>query len=128
MSKAKRVIRGLLNEIAEMDETVEGQSQDLRMDLSGAIYEYLTANNLSQQKFADMVGVKSPFLTRILHDRQNFTIDVAAKIFFAMGLRAKISVSPRGEAKSVTGSTGIRPTVFIQDSTNGETQARIVEG
>jgi plasmid maintenance system antidote protein VapI len=83
-------IRDWLDEMEKFDNTAEGRGYDLRLDLADIILQHLAEKKWTQASLARAAGMKPSFLTRIIHGSQNFTADVAGRILFALGAKAKL--------------------------------------
>ena len=83
-------IRDLLSDIAEFEAAPESAGHELRLDLAEIVLRHLDGRQWTQRKLADAAGMKSPFITRITHAAQNCTFDVAGRLLFALGVKAKL--------------------------------------
>ena len=104
---AKNEFAGLMAEVfraeSDFDSSPNGWAVDLRLDFSHLILHEMHKRKLTQQDVADMCKMKSPALTRIIHNKQNCTFDTIAKVMFGLGIRPQLAervakvevVSPR---------------------------------
>ena len=79
--------------LSEFSRTHKGLGQSLRVNLSELIIRGLRDKRWSQHKLACEAGMQDSFISRIIHGDANCTLDTAAKLLFALGMRAKISES-----------------------------------
>lgn len=83
-------IRDLLSDLDAFERDPASAGYDLRLDLAEIILRHLDGKNWTQKKLAEAAGMKSPFITRITHAAQNCTFDVAGRLLFALGIKAKL--------------------------------------
>jgi transcriptional regulator with XRE-family HTH domain len=74
----------------EFENSPEGYGFDLRLDLADIILDQLAKKKMTQKSLAEKAGMKPSYLARILHGSQNFTSDVAGRIFYALGIKGKL--------------------------------------
>jgi len=72
----------------------ESAGYDLRLSFAELLLRRLDELGWSQKQLAEASGMKAPQLSRIIHSDQNCTFDVAGRLLFALGLRARISEKP----------------------------------
>jgi hypothetical protein len=106
--------KDLLKILEEYEKTPDSRGYDLRLDLADIVLRHLRDKGWTQKALADAAGMKAPFLTRIIHAAQNCTFDVAGRLLFALGVRAKLmELAPSAEptegveAAVVAGALGI---------------------
>ena len=88
-------IRELEKQIRQYDNTPDGYSDSLRLDLSEIVLRHLEGG-MTQVKLANKAGIKPQMITRIVHAVSNCTFETAGKILFALGVKAKLTeVLPR---------------------------------
>jgi plasmid maintenance system antidote protein VapI len=87
-------INDLLKDLEAFESTPESRGYDLRLDLAQIVLRHLKEKGWTQKALADAAGMKAPFLTRIIHAAQNCTFDVAGRLLFALGIRAKLLEVP----------------------------------
>ena len=90
----------LLDDLDAFNATVEGYAYDLRLDLSSQIAMHLTATGMSQRQLAEAAGLRSPQLTRILHDQQNCTFETVVLLYRAMGIRPHLCTHSNTDSRS----------------------------
>jgi hypothetical protein len=84
-------IQDLHKRLAEFEASPDSRGLDLRLSLADLIIRKLRAKRWTQKRLADEVGMLEPFITRVIHARQNCTFDVAGRILFALGISAEIT-------------------------------------
>lgn len=52
----------------------------MSQDIALAVYHYLERNNLTQKKFAEMMGVSQAYVTKILRGSENLTLETIGKL------------------------------------------------
>ncbi len=57
----------------------------MSQDIALAVYHYLERNNLTQKKFAEMMGVSQAYVTKILRGSENLTLETIGKLENALG-------------------------------------------
>ena len=87
--------RVLLDLIDKFDEQYKGLAYDLRLDLADIVTIALSEKKLTQSQLAELAGMKPAMLTRIIHSQTNFTAETAAKLLFALGMKAKLVATPK---------------------------------
>ena len=75
--------------IKEFENTPEGYAYSLRLDLTEIVLRRL-GNNMTQARLADKAGIKPQMVTRIVHAASNCTFETAAKVLFALGVKARL--------------------------------------
>ena len=83
-------IRDLLSDLDEFQETVEGFAVSLQLDLSELILRHLAERGWTQSRLAKAVGVKPPYITRLIHSDENCGIYTIAKVFHTLGVKPKL--------------------------------------
>ena len=92
--KTPAAIRDLLRDLEDFDRDPASAGYDLRLDLADIVLRHLDGKRWTQKKLADAAGMKSPFITRITHAAQNCTFDVAGRLLFALGVKARLEEAP----------------------------------
>src|SRR5579862_5872761 len=96
-----------LSVLREFDSEPESVGYDLRLDLSTIVSQHLAEKGWTQTRLAKAAGMKPSFLTRIIHGTNNCTFEVAGRIIFALGIRAKLVETSTTETPTYT-----TPSVF----------------
>lgn len=95
-------ITEILHDLAQFEATPAGIGHELRLDLADAIVNTCKTNGWTHRQLAERAGMKPAQLSRIVHGSTNCTFDVAARILFALGLRARLSIMPAQVRKTAT--------------------------
>ncbi len=94
-------IQDLLNDLRKFDQSPQSVGFDLRNDLAEIILRHLDGKNWTQSQLARAMGVKPPFITRLIHSSSNCTFDVAGRAFLALGVKVRLA-----EADATYGNVG----------------------
>ena len=89
-----KTIQELQNEFSAYSHTPEMAGYDLRLDLSYIIVTQLDAKGWSQKQLAEAAGVPEQTITRLVHSASNCGFELAGKILFALGVKAKLELVP----------------------------------
>lgn len=92
--------RSILVALETFKQTPESVGLELRLSLSQTILRHLKEKGWTQAVLAKKAGMKEPFVSRVLHSNANCTLDTAGKLLFALGIRARFSVSPNSAVPS----------------------------
>lgn len=116
----KKKIASILNTLAEFNKTEEAAGMELRLSLSELILKNLKRKGWTQRELADAAQVKESLISRLVHADSNCTLDTAAKVLFALGVRVSLeeTASTLGQSKASTGGI-IR---LARDGTHGQIQ------
>ena len=114
-----------MNKLSEMmidafeNDCADDLALDLRLDLSDMMHAEMHTKKLSQTELAKLVGIRVQVLKRILHGSSNCTFESAAKILFALGVKAKLVDTARyGKTQRVAVKNMQSVTVRQQFGTN----------
>ena len=80
-----------LDEVCDEPFAERVELYDLYYEISTKIYEYRTSNNLSQEKFAKLLGVTQPMVSKLESGEYNYTIEQLWKIAKKLGCKLNIS-------------------------------------
>jgi plasmid maintenance system antidote protein VapI len=122
-------IRDLLNDLAEFEESPDSAGYDLRLDLADIILRHLDGKDWTQRRLAEAAGMKPPFITRVTHAAQNCTFDVAGRLLFALGVKARLIEDVQATFNQTADSTAVggdyaQPKIIRQDQTRETTSIR----
>ena len=82
--------RNLLKQIEEFENTEEGYGYSLRLDLSEIILRHLNTIDMTQANLAEKAKTSQKMVTHIVHAASNCTFETAARLLFALGVKAKL--------------------------------------
>ena len=101
--------REIHEDIKAFERLPESIGRELRDDLAAIISQHLNGKNWTQSKLAAAAGMKPAYLSRLMHSDQNWTVDVAGRLLFALGIRANLSVqqTSRVVTREYKTSTGV---------------------
>ncbi|WP_266034448.1 helix-turn-helix transcriptional regulator [Brucella intermedia] len=68
--------------------------EDMRAEIQYEILRCLKQADISQAQLAKRIGVSAPWVSQILGDDANLTIESIVKIFLAFGKQCKINIAP----------------------------------
>lgn len=112
--------RVLLKNLAEFEDMTDGGEFNMRFDVSEAILRYMEQNNLTQVKMAEILGIKTPRLNKIIHAKQNLQIDAIVRIGYKLGLRPRIMMEPAAIRQNVNEWTGMQTLKLSEGSTSAQ--------
>lgn len=116
-----RDVQDILRALKEYDRTPESAGVQLRLNLAVIILRHLKLKNWTQRDLANATSFKESFISRLLHSNANCTFDTAGRVFFALGVDARIEEAPaRALSWIVIGSSCGRQEIFREDNTGGE--------
>ena len=95
--------RDLLTILEEFEKSPESFGYDLRLDLADLVIRLLRQKGWTQKQLAKAARMKESFITRIIHSASNCTFDVAGRLMFALGVRAKLAEAPVESLPAFTG-------------------------
>ena len=73
------------------DEALIFAHEELRADVQYQILKALKQSGMSQAELAKKIGVSSAWISQILSDDANLTLETVSKIFYALGLQCRFS-------------------------------------
>ncbi len=111
-------IQDLLNDLRKFDQSPQSVGFDLRNDLAEIILRHLDGKNWTQSQLARAMGVKPPFITRLIHSSSNCTFDVAGRAFLALGVKVRLA-----EADATYGGLSRSP-LKMESGTNKQHSTR----
>lgn len=114
---SKNTISELRDRLDAFDDSPLGAGMDLRLSLAELILVGLKAKGWTQRQFANEAELKEPFISRILHSNVNCTLDTAARLLHALGVRARIQETER-VVKDATPVPNFR--LVNQDTAHGQ--------
>jgi len=88
----------LLKLLDDFENTPESAGHALRLDLAELILKTLQQKCWTQKQLAQIARMKPSFITRIVHGSSNCTFDVAGRLLFALGIKARMAESPASAA------------------------------
>jgi DNA-binding XRE family transcriptional regulator len=80
-----------LDEICDEPFSERVELYDLYYEISTKIHEYRKNNNLSQEKFANLLGVTQPMVSKLESGEYNYTIEQLWKIAKKLGWKLNIN-------------------------------------
>lgn len=80
----------LAESLAVFESTPEGAAVDLRMDLADLLQYRLLEVGTTQREFAQAVGKRESFVSRVMHADANCTFKVVATLLQAVGVKPKL--------------------------------------
>lgn len=92
MARSKS-IESLLASLTEYEATPDSRGLELRLNLAEIVIRRLRELGWTQQKLASVVSMSQSYLSGILHSNHNCTLSTAGRLFFALGVHARIEVS-----------------------------------
>jgi len=98
-------VQDLRDMLEEFDRTPAGHGYELRMSLATLVLRRLDALGWTQRQLAEAAGMKEPFVSRVIHGDQNCTFDVAGRLLFALGIKARLT-----ELREASRHSSARPT------------------
>lgn len=69
------------------------------LDISEQICKQMTAKGISQHELAGILGVKQPFISRLLNLNQNTSIKTLIKVAHALDLSVNVLISEREQIR-----------------------------
>lgn len=83
--------QNILHSLREYEETVlESRGLEFRLNLAEIVIRQLRSLGWTQRDLASETGMKESFISRVLHSNANCTLDTIGKLFFALGINARI--------------------------------------
>lgn len=70
------------------------QFAQLELEVTELLCELMENNNVSRAELARRVGVKPPYVTRILRGQTNLTLKTVSEFFFALGRSVRVVDRP----------------------------------
>jgi transcriptional regulator with XRE-family HTH domain len=77
-----------------MDRAKLYQFAQLELEVTELLCELMEKNNVSRAELARRVGVKPPYVTRILRGQTNLTLKTVRDFFFALGRSVRVTDRP----------------------------------
>lgn len=77
-------------QVAEFENTPEGYAYSLRLDLAEIILRHLNSDTMTQTQLAEKAQKSQQMVTRIIHAASNCTLETAAHLLFALGVKPKL--------------------------------------
>ncbi len=84
----------LLKLLDDFQDSPEALGHELRLDLAELILKTLRQKRWTQKQLAQAARMKPSFINRIVHGASNCTFDVAGRLLFALGLKARLAEAP----------------------------------
>ncbi len=113
---SQQIIRELLDDLAEFEETPENVGYNLRLDLMDIVLQELHAKGMSKKSLAELTGMHPSFISRVVRADQNCTFEVAGRILHALGFDGQLRKVERQPAVTAASSLDIR---YQEVQTNG---------
>jgi transcriptional regulator with XRE-family HTH domain len=115
-------VQDLRDMLDEFDRTPAASGYELRLGLATIVLGRLDALGWTQKRLADATGMKESFVSRVIHGDQNCTFDVAGRLLFALGVRARLAEVPSSSRRPSRGSSA-RPAA-ARNARNGAARPR----
>ena len=80
----------LETKLEQFEDDFDFRMESIIMDITENICEKLEKKNITRAKFADILGVSPPAVTKILNGNSNFTLKTLLSIADALGLNLAI--------------------------------------
>lgn len=116
--------RNLQKQLEEFENTAEGYGFSLRLDLSEIILRHLNTIEITQAKLAEKAKTSPQVVTRVIHAASNCTLQTAADLLFALGIKVRLLETHPGkdllaseqETKTATNSSKMTYASFSLDA------------
>ena len=83
-------MRSLTDALAAMDDRIDGDEADLRLDVADLVIQALREKGWSQRDLHKASGIAEPRISGVIHSDLNLTLRTIATLAKALGFKAKI--------------------------------------
>ncbi|ANH06257.1 helix-turn-helix domain-containing protein [Shinella sp. HZN7] len=96
------------------DEAVVFATEELRAQVQYDILRQIKAAGLSQAQLAQRMGVSAAWVSQVLSDDANLTLETIAKIYVALGRKCSLATEPNDEVRRIASDHRPNPTELWQ--------------